>query len=128
MNSDTMARRLAESEGDMRVRWDRIPEEDWRRVSGDRAQIVALLERRYGWTRDQAEAELDSLLLERERGALIDDAATTRTAEDNPRAQPGDVLGLDTSGETTGLGDTEEDEDERRIASERAARAAGRDS
>jgi len=30
-------------------------------------------------------------------------------------AQPGDVLGLDTDGETTNLGDTPEDEDKRRV-------------
>jgi hypothetical protein len=29
------------------------------------------------------------------------------------RAQPGDVLGIETGGETTQLGDTAEDEDER---------------
>ncbi len=30
------------------------------------------------------------------------------------RAQPGDVLGIERGGETTSLGDTEEDEDRRR--------------
>ncbi len=30
------------------------------------------------------------------------------------RAQPGDILGIETGGETTGLGDTAEDENERR--------------
>jgi hypothetical protein len=30
------------------------------------------------------------------------------------RAQPGDILGIETGGETTGIGDTAEDEDERR--------------
>jgi hypothetical protein len=33
---------------------------------------------------------------------------------DRERAQPGDVLGIERGGETTGLGDTEEDEDQRR--------------
>jgi len=33
---------------------------------------------------------------------------------DRERAQPGDVLGIERGGETTNLGDTEEDEDERR--------------
>ncbi len=33
---------------------------------------------------------------------------------DRERAQPGDVLGIERGGETTGLGDTEEDEDRRR--------------
>jgi len=30
------------------------------------------------------------------------------------RAQPGDILGIETGGESTGLGDTAEDENERR--------------
>jgi hypothetical protein len=33
---------------------------------------------------------------------------------DRERAQPGDVLGIERGGETTSLGDTEEDEDRRR--------------
>lgn len=40
------------------------------------------------------------------------------------RAQPGDVLGIETDGETTELGDTREDEDERRRDAEDAARKA----
>lgn len=38
------------------------------------------------------------------------------------RAQPGDVLGLETGGETTGIGDTAEDEDTRRRDAERTRR------
>ena len=33
---------------------------------------------------------------------------------DKDRAQPGDVLGIERGGETTALGDTEEDEDQAR--------------
>jgi hypothetical protein len=38
------------------------------------------------------------------------------------RAQPGDVLGIETGGETTGLGDTARDEDERREDAEETNR------
>lgn len=38
------------------------------------------------------------------------------------RAQPGDVLGIETGGETTSIGDTAEDEDKRRRAAEKARR------
>jgi PRC-barrel domain len=38
------------------------------------------------------------------------------------RAQPGDVLGIETGGETTGIGDTGQDENERRRAAEKEAR------
>jgi hypothetical protein len=35
------------------------------------------------------------------------------------RAQPGDVLGIETGGETTAIGDTSEDENERRRKAEK---------
>jgi hypothetical protein len=48
------------------------------------------------------------------------------TAQPSPhfegRAQPGDVLGVETGGEETHIGDTTEDEDKRRIDAERHAR------
>lgn len=46
-------------------------------------------------------------------------APPTTAAGDLGRAQPGDVIGIETS-ETTSLGDSAEDEDERRRAAERA--------
>jgi len=38
------------------------------------------------------------------------------------RAQPGDVLGIETGGETSEIGDTAEDENDRRRKSEKNAR------
>jgi hypothetical protein len=43
------------------------------------------------------------------------------------RAQPGDVLGIETGGERTSVGDTAEDENERRRKAEEAARDRERD-
>jgi hypothetical protein len=42
------------------------------------------------------------------------------------RAQPGDVLGIENDGETTELGDTQEDEDERREGLEEDIRDEGK--
>jgi len=54
------------------------------------------------------------------------DAAVSREPEPSPffdgRAQPGDVIGLDTGGERTYVGDTADDENKRRKAAEEAAR------
>jgi hypothetical protein len=46
----------------------------------------------------------------------------TRRTTGSDRAQPGDVIGIESDGETTELGDTAEDEDERRRDAEEAAR------
>jgi len=43
------------------------------------------------------------------------------------RAQPGDILGIESAGETTSLGDTADDEDKRRERAERDARDLPRD-
>lgn len=59
------------------------------------------------------------------RGA-DEDRTGTRTGDPSPhlggRAQPGDVLGIESGGETTAIGDTAEDEDERRRRAERDRR------
>jgi hypothetical protein len=55
-----------------------------------------------------------------------DRPTTVHEKEDSPffdgRAQPGDVLGLDTGGERTYVGDTADDENERRRDAEKAAK------
>jgi hypothetical protein len=46
---------------------------------------------------------------------------------DHDRAQPGDVLGIEREGETTHLGETREDEDERREEAEEEVRDERKD-
>jgi hypothetical protein len=57
---------------------------------------------------------------EREREREL---VTAREADPSPhldgRAQPGDVIGLETGGEQTHIGETAEDENKRRIDAER---------
>jgi hypothetical protein len=61
----------------------------------------------------------------RERLSERDTTAAARENEDSPyfdaRAQPGDVIGLETGGERTHIGETAEDENKRRRAAEEAA-------
>ncbi len=59
----------------------------------------------------------------------VDELDTTDIAGDTSphfggRAQPGDILGIETGGETTAIGDTTEDENERRSDLEKAAAKA----
>jgi hypothetical protein len=86
------------------------------RTTGE-LQAERELERERERERRRAEHAPDS---ERER-----ELVTAREAEASPhvdgRAQPGDVLGLETGGEQTHVGETSEDEDRRRIDAERAA-------
>jgi hypothetical protein len=82
--------------------------------------------------RDAAEdVEREDVVATREAILARDDdrVDTARIAGDESRAprygeraQPGDILGIESSGETTGLGDTAQDEDKRRERAERDIR------
>jgi len=112
---------------DLRAHWGNVTEEDWRRIEADREGLLTVLQERYGYTRDEAQREVDAFVAARHEHVeqLADVSETGAIDIDNGvRAQPGDVLGLDTDGETTSLGDTSADEDKRRVDALR--RGAGR--
>ncbi len=84
-----------------------------------------------GYTREHITARHDEGLArrpgrrdleERDTVPRADTAAGTPPEDVNDRAQPGDVLGIETAGETTSLGDTAHDEDKRREDAEQANR------
>ncbi len=64
----------------------------------------------------------------REDRELVTARATDQSPHLEGRAKPGDILGLETGGEQTHMGDTSEDEDKRRLEAERAmTKERGRD-
>jgi hypothetical protein len=76
----------------------------------------------------QAEHELERDRRERDRSAAAErERELVRARESDPsphfdgRAQPGDVLGVETDGEQTHIGETAQDEDKRRTDAERDA-------
>jgi hypothetical protein len=62
---------------------------------------------------------------QRARRAKLDDDDDSGADDVSPhhggRAQPGDILGLETGGETTSIGDTSEDENKRRRDADKKA-------
>jgi uncharacterized protein YjbJ (UPF0337 family) len=115
---------------DLRAHWGHVTDEDWRRIEADREGLLTVLQERYGYTREQAQQEVDSFVASRhdrvERLEAADETASemasgatsdrdTNDLDNGVRAQRGDILGLDSEGETTNLGDTASDEDKRRV-------------
>lgn len=94
-------------------RWEYYRQPDWwdtRWTRGDRARRVA---GDYAVTPESGESRF-----ERERIIAAEEAPV------GDRAQPGDVLGIETGGEETHLGDTARDEDRRVEISDREVRKA----
>ena len=75
-----------------------------------------------GRLRDEDDVYLvrDEPVVSRDRDDLRRDDLRAPTVGE--RAQPGDILGIESGGETTGLGDTADDEDRRREQAEKAVR------
>ncbi len=44
--------------------WGRLTEAEWYEINGDREKLVELLQLKYGWTRDQADQEVESRFTE----------------------------------------------------------------
>jgi uncharacterized protein YjbJ (UPF0337 family) len=116
-----------EWKSELRAHWGQVTDDDWQRIEADREGLLSVLQERYGYTREQAEHEVEAFVAARhaqiERLTGDDEEGATEL-DNGVRAQPGDILGLDTEGETTNLGDTAADEDKRRVDALR--RGAGR--
>jgi hypothetical protein len=75
----------------------------------------------YNWDVPAAVGAVGGVAVEPEPVGTRGTGAGDVSPHASERAQPGDVLGVKTGGERTGLGDTAEDEDDRRRDAERAA-------
>jgi uncharacterized protein YjbJ (UPF0337 family) len=60
MNWDTIAGTWKEYAGRARAKWGDITDDEFEQVAGRRDEMVGLIQKRYGHTRDRAEREVDS--------------------------------------------------------------------
>ncbi len=67
MNHDTFEGKWKQFRGRVREWWGDLTDDDLDRVQGQREQFLGLLQERYGYTRDQAETELDRRFSEFDR-------------------------------------------------------------
>ena len=58
MNWDTIAGQWKQSEGKVREKWGKLTNDDLTRIAGKRDQLVGLLQKRYGQTKDEVERQV----------------------------------------------------------------------
>jgi uncharacterized protein YjbJ (UPF0337 family) len=113
MNADVIKGKWHQLKGEVKSRWGKLTDDDLDRVAGDSEKLIGRVQERYGYARHDAEREVKDFF-DRQR----DEEAVVREAEPSPhfggRAQPGDVIGVETGGEQTHVGETTEDENDRR--------------
>ena len=59
MNADMMQGQWKQIKGKMKEKWGKLTDSDWDQIAGKRDQLLGKLQERYGYSRDQAEKDLD---------------------------------------------------------------------
>jgi|SoiMethySBSTD1v2_1073268.scaffolds.fasta_scaffold331696_3 uncharacterized protein YjbJ (UPF0337 family) len=112
MNADVMKGKWHQLKGEVKSRWGKLTDDDLDRVEGDSEKLIGRVQERYGYARHDAEREVRNFLDQRDDEVLAGEG--DRSPHFGGRAQPGDVIGVETGGEQTHVGETTEDENKRR--------------
>ncbi len=59
MNWDIVEGNWKQWKGKAKEKWGKLTDSDWTQVSGKRDQLVGRIQERYGYTKDEAEREVD---------------------------------------------------------------------
>ena len=69
MNADVLKGQWKQLKGDIRMRWNKLTDDDLDVIDGAREKLEGRLQERYGWAKDKATAEVDAW--GRDRGATL---------------------------------------------------------
>jgi uncharacterized protein YjbJ (UPF0337 family) len=72
MNADTLQGQWKQVKGKMKEKWGKLTDSDWDQIAGKRDQLIGKLQERYGYSKEQAETDLD----EWERAHVTDTRAS----------------------------------------------------
>ena len=69
MNADVLKGQWKQLKGDIKMRWNKLTDDDLDVIDGAREKLEGRLQERYGWAKDKAATEIDSWY--RDRGAPV---------------------------------------------------------
>jgi uncharacterized protein YjbJ (UPF0337 family) len=61
---DEIKGRWTELKGRALARWGQLTDNEWDQIAGDREQLVGKLQERYGWSRAEAEQQVETFVAE----------------------------------------------------------------
>src|SRR6476620_3711979 len=64
MNQDIFAGQWKQMRGTLKSWWGKLADDDFERIGGQKDKLIGLLQERYGYTREQAEQEVERRLQE----------------------------------------------------------------
>ena len=69
MNADILKGKWKQIQGEAKRWWGDLTDDELTRVDGEQDKLVGLLQEKYGYSKEKAEAEIDQRLTEYERSA-----------------------------------------------------------
>lgn len=67
MNWDIVKGQWNQFKGEARKQWGKLTDDDWDQIAGERDKLVGRLQERYGWSRDEAERNVDDMFSQHAR-------------------------------------------------------------
>jgi uncharacterized protein YjbJ (UPF0337 family) len=67
MNADVLKGKWKQLRGEVKQWWGNLTDDDFEKIDGERDKLVGRLQERYGYAKEQAEAEVDRRLREYDR-------------------------------------------------------------
>jgi uncharacterized protein YjbJ (UPF0337 family) len=64
MNQDILAGKWQQMRGELKTCWGKLTDDDFDRIGGEKDKLVGLIQERYGYSREQAEQEIERCLQE----------------------------------------------------------------
>ena len=61
MNDDQIAGKWKQMNGEAKILWGKITDDELDQIAGEKAKLVGLVQERYGKTREDAKTEVDRL-------------------------------------------------------------------
>jgi uncharacterized protein YjbJ (UPF0337 family) len=68
MNRDVLKGKWMQIRGDVKRQWGKLTDDDMTQIDGDRDKLMGTLQERYGYSREQAEREVDRFNADMSRG------------------------------------------------------------
>jgi uncharacterized protein YjbJ (UPF0337 family) len=59
VNWDIIKGKWNQLKGEARMQWGKLTDSDWEQIAGQKDKLIGTLQERYGWSREEAEREVD---------------------------------------------------------------------
>lgn len=60
MNKDILEGKWAQLKGKAKEKWGKLTDDDWTAIEGQRDQLLGRIQERYGYTKEQAQKEIEA--------------------------------------------------------------------